>query len=226
MKRVIVALDYADLADALSMATRLRDEVAAFKVGLQLIHAEGPTAISAVADLGPPVFADVKLHDIPNTVYGAAKGIASAGARWLTVHAAGGADMVRRAVEGAGESGRTGVLAVSVLTSFSVDDLHGTGVAADSISSQVGLLAELASRSGAEGLVSSAHEAKVAGRFGLTSFVPGIRPEGVGQDDQKRVMSPAAAIDSGADYLVVGRAITRSQDPEEQLASINRSLDR
>ena len=220
---IIVALDFHELDDAVAMARRLNGVVGGFKVGLQLLMGHGPRAIEEVASLGSPVFADAKLHDIPNTVLGAAENIHSAGARWVTVHASGGREMMEAA--NAGMEGH-GVLAVTVLTSIESAALADLGVDRAS-SEQVLVLAGIAAQSSVEGLVCSPHEAKKAkGEHpDLTVFTPGVRPAGANADDQARVATPAAAFTAGADYLVIGRPITRSADPVAKAAEIALELN-
>ena len=223
MNRIVVALDYPDVDEARAMAERLLDDVAGFKVGLELVSGSGPGAITNVAALGKPVFADLKLHDIPNTVRGAATRIAAAGARWVTVHAAGGREMMEAAVTG---MGGTGVLAVTVLTSFADHDLESIGVRSG-LENQVIGLAELAVEAGVEGLVCAPGDVAAIRAKGIAStvFTPGIRLEGsTGKDDQKRVGTPVSAVASGADYLVIGRPITKAPDPVSALREITASL--
>lgn len=222
MSRVIVALDFPTIEEARAMAERVKDEVAGFKVGLELITGVGPQAISLIAGLGKPVFADVKLHDIPNTVSGAARRVSSAGARWVTVHASGGREMMEAAVDGMGGNG---VLAVTVLTSFDEADLRSTGIESE-LEDQVVTLARLAETAGVEGLVCAPGDVpgvRVAD-VGLTVFTPGIRMDLESSQDQKRVGTPSTAVLAGADYLVVGRPITRASDPAEAAREINQSL--
>jgi orotidine-5'-phosphate decarboxylase len=223
VNRIVVALDYPDADEARAMAERLLDDVAGFKVGLELVSGSGPGAITTVAALGKPVFADLKLHDIPNTVRGAAKRIAAAGARWVTVHAAGGREMMEAAVAG---MGGTGVLAVTVLTSFAEHDLESIGVRSG-IENQVIGLAELAVEAEVEGLVCAPGDVAAIRAKGIAStvFTPGIRLEGsTGDDDQKRVGTPVSAVTAGADYLVIGRPITKAPDPVSALREITASL--
>ncbi|HEU4318813.1 MAG TPA: orotidine-5'-phosphate decarboxylase [Acidimicrobiia bacterium] len=222
MSGIIVALDFPTIEEARSMAELVGSDVAGFKVGLELITGVGPQAISLIAALDKPVFADVKLHDIPNTVGGAARRIAAAGARWVTVHAAGGREMMEAAVEG---MGGTGVLAVSVLTSFDEGDLDSIGIESR-LDDQVVRLARLGESAGAEGLVCAPGDVLAVREAGvdLTIFTPGIRVDLESTHDQKRVGTPAMAHEAGADYLVVGRPITRSGDPVMAAREINRSL--
>ena len=186
----------------------------------------GPALIADLRELGRPIFVDAKLHDIPNTVAAAAKQLGSAGARWVTVHASGGASMMEAAaaglVDGAGTE-EAGILAVTVLTSL--DDLADLGVE-DSISGQVERLARLASAAGVEGVVCSAREIQVCAVAApdLIRVVPGIRPGGVDHHDQARVATPERAIELGADFLVVGRAITQSSDPAAAAATIAQTI--
>lgn len=219
---IIVALDMSDLDEATRLAKDLQDDVGGFKVGLELLTAAGPVAISTIAELGAPVFADVKLHDIPNTVGRAAARIASAGARWLTVHGAGGVEMIEAANAGMGGKG---VLVVTVLTSLSDDDLESVGVSGD-VSSQVRRLSELAERTGAEGVVCSPQEVFSVREVSddLMIFTPGVRPPDVGAHDQKRVATPQAAITAGANKLVIGRPITAADDPVSAAREIAASL--
>jgi len=221
MKRLIVALDFQTLDEAVSMARPLVDEVAGFKVGLELFSGAGPQAITRVAALGPPVFADMKLHDIPNTVAGAARAIASAGARWVTVHASGGREMLEAAVSGMGDPG---VLAVTVLTSMIDPDLEQVGISSG-LETQVVALAALAEGAGVEGLVCAPGEVAAVRSKGIyiPVFTPAIRMTPT-NDDQKRTGTPVEAVSAGADYLVVGRPVTRAPDPVAAAREITESI--
>ena len=225
MNPILVALDVADAASARELAMSVRPHVGGFKVGLELIMAEGPVIVSEVARLGLPVFADVKLHDIPNTVFGAARQVGRHGARWITAHSSGGQDMIEAAVEGFAEGGGGGVLAVTVLTSMDREDLLAIGVGAD-VGDETLILANLAARSGAEGVVCSPLElgALIRSQPDLLKVTPGIRPPGTTSDDQKRTADAAGALAAGADLLVVGRAITSKPDPGLAAAELARSL--
>jgi orotidine-5'-phosphate decarboxylase len=208
---VLVALDYPRLEDALPPAVRLAPHVGGFKVGLELLFGAGAGAVERVAELGLPVFADAKLHDIPNTVAGSTRQLAARGARWVTVHAGGGRAMIEAAVEGAGEA--TGILVVTVLTSLDAEDLVPLGVSR-SLGDQVAAMAALAAECGAEGVVcpsTQIHRARETP--GLIVVTPGLRPARSDAHDQKQVTTPSEALASGADYLVIGRAITRADDP-------------
>ena len=207
---LIVALDISDLDSAEAMAERLHGEAGVLKVGLELFAARGPEAVTRLRAFGP-VFLDVKLHDIPNTVEGAARNCARLGIAMMTVHALGGEAMVRAAVRGAirgaDEAGHPipTVLAVTVLSS-----LAGEGLASPSS------LAFEAVAAGASGVVVSGEDvAQVREVLGTNAclVVPGIRPAGSNGHDQVRILTPEEAVERGADYLVVGRPITESSDP-------------
>ena len=231
--RVLVALDVGSAEDAVRMARSLVGRVGGFKVGLELMMGPGPAVVSAVAELGSPVFADAKLHDIPNTVGRAAASLSRAGARWITAHAGGGADMVRAAVDGAGANGEARVLGVTVLTSLDEAMLAATGVAG-SVGRQVARLTRLVADCGVEGVVCAVRElgdvAQVAPD--LIRVTPGIRPSGTESHDQKRTATPAEAVRRGATYLVIGRSITSATDPPaaadaivEEIASVGDPSD-
>jgi len=208
---VIVALDVATLEEASVLARSLAGEVGGFKVGMELLMGEGPRAISTIADIGLPVFADAKLHDIPNTVGKAAAKIRSAGARWVTVHGAGGPEMLESAVEGM--AGR-GVLAVTMLTSLDSSDLPQIGIPATP-AGYVATIAGLAAAASCEGVICSPAEIGTVREAepSLQIFTPGVRPGATDADDQKRIASPQQAIADGADYLVIGRPITAAPNP-------------
>jgi len=214
--RLIVALDYPGAAPALALADRLRGTDCWFKVGLELYLAEGNAIIHELRHRGYPVFLDLKLHDIPNTVAGAVRSVAAVGVNMLTVHAAGGPAMLAAAAEAAASSTPhpPQLLAVTVLTSMDQEQLAAVGIDR-SPAHQVMRLAEVAAAAGIPGFVSSAEEVSaLRHRFsGATLVVPGIRPAGSEIADQKRIATPSAAIAAGADFLVVGRPITQAPDP-------------
>jgi orotidine-5'-phosphate decarboxylase len=220
---IYVALDTPGLEAARALARAVRDHVGGLKLGLEFFMAQGPAGVRAMADIGLPIFLDVKLHDIPNTVAGAMRALAPLELAIVNVHAAGGTAMMA-AARGA-MAPATKVIAVTVLTSLDAGDLAdiGVGGAADA---QVARLAALARGAGLDGIVCSAHE--VAARraaWGDGLFVvPGIRPAGSDAGDQKRVMTPRQALDAGASVLVVGRPITAAADPVEAAAAIAASL--
>jgi orotidine-5'-phosphate decarboxylase len=221
--RIVVALDVETLNEAESLARDLAGEVGWFKVGLELFSAHGPAAVAVIREHGP-IFLDVKLHDIPTTVERAARRIAQLGVGLLTVHAVGGTTMVRAAVEGLGDGGR--VLAVTVLTSMSDGDLAACNVPEAAI--QVPAMARLATSAGAPGLVCAPRDLEaVRDAIGpdVLLVTPGIRPAGAGDDDHARAATPASAVRDGADLLVVGRPITRAEDPVAAARAIAAELE-
>lgn len=219
--RIIVALDLPDADSALAMAERLRGRARWVKVGMTLYYAEGPAIVGSLREMGFDVFVDLKLHDIPHQVRGAARALGALGAGMLTVHASGGADMMEAAVEGAREGAAAAgaaspaVIAVTVLTSMDADTLASVGVA-DSPADQVVGLAALARTAGVDGVVCSPKEAAaMRALLGERALVvtPGVRPSWAESGDQARVESPGAAIAAGASHLVIGRPITGADDP-------------
>jgi orotidine-5'-phosphate decarboxylase len=221
-ERLVVALDVPTLGAAEALAEQLVGAVGWFKVGLELFAAHGPAAVEAIRRHGP-VFLDVKLHDIPTTVERAAARIAELGVGLVTVHAGGGSKMVAAAVSGLDGHGE--VLAVTVLTSTSDDELAALGM--DPAATQVPRLARLATSAGAPGLVCAPRDlTAVREAVGPTVrlVTPGIRPSDAGSDDHARSATPAAALAAGADLLVVGRPITRAPDPVAAAEALAASL--
>ena len=225
---IMVAIDSTDAAAALELAATTADHVGAFKIGLGLLHGPGPGLIGDLAELGRPVFADAKLHDIPTQVERAARALGRAGARWVTIHASGGAAMIKAAVAGLaeGSDGFAGVLGVSVLTSLDRESLAGVGIAAepaDLVAAMAGLMAS----ADVEGVVCSPMEIGVVRRAApdLAIVTPGIRPSGSPVGDQRRVATPSAALAAGATWLVIGRPITAAADPASAAAAIADELN-
>jgi orotidine-5'-phosphate decarboxylase len=220
--RLIVALDTADLAQASRWADAVGSNCGLFKLGLEFFLAHGAAGSRAIR--GRPIFLDLKLHDIPNTVAGAVRAVLPLGPRMLTLHASGGAAMIaaaRQAAEAAGAA-RPLLLAVTVLTSLDAAAVASIGVSG-SPQEQVVRLARLAVAAGADGLVCSPLEvAAVRAAVGPEPklVVPGIRPAGAAVGDQARVMTPAEAVAAGADWIVVGRPITAAGDPGAAAAAI------
>jgi len=227
--RLITALDLPSLEAARAMAGRLGGASQVLKLGLELFTAEGPAALAALRATAP-VFLDLKLHDIPNTVAGAVRSLAPQGAAMLTLHAGGGPAMIaaaREAAEGAG-SARPILLAVTVLTSMDAEALHSVGVAGGP-TQQVLRLARMAMAAGADGLVCSPREvAPLRDALGEAPLlvVPGIRPAGAPQGDQARTATPEEAVAAGADWIVVGRPITGAEDPAAAARAIIAALPR
>lgn len=210
-ERIVVALDVPTLEEARDLAAALAGEVGWIKVGLELFAAHGPDAVRAVAGHAP-VFLDLKLHDIPTTVERAAARVADLGVGLLTVHASGGPAMIEGAVRGLGDDGE--VLAVTVLTSMREEDLAAVGQ--PGAAEQVPSLARVAVAAGAPGLVCAPPDLRaVRDAVGqdVRLVTPGVRPAGASADDQARVATPAGAVADGADLLVIGRPITRADDP-------------
>jgi orotidine-5'-phosphate decarboxylase len=218
--RVIFALDYPTLEHARQGALAVREAIGMVKVGLELFVEAGPRALALGADVGLPVFLDLKLHDIPETVDRAVARASALGARMLTVHAGGGPAMLARAAERARKEGAgLEVLAVTVLTSLDAADLESLGVGGG-VGGHVDRLARMAWDSGVHGFVCSPHEAAaLRDRLGAgaTLVTPGIRPSGpssdAGRDDQKRTMTAGDAVRAGATWVVVGRPIRDAADP-------------
>ncbi|OYV33685.1 MAG: orotidine 5'-phosphate decarboxylase [Acidocella sp. 20-61-6] len=225
MNRLIAAIDTPDAALARSLVAAVAPHCGLIKLGLEVFSAHGPAALGVAA--GHPVFLDLKLHDIPNTVAGAVRALGPLEAAMLTVHAGGGAAMVASAVEAAAQAQKPPkILAVTVLTSLDAAALAETGVAGGP-AQQVLRLARIALAAGADGLVCSAHEiSRLRDAFGEKPVlvVPGIRPAGAALGDQARVMTPEQAVAAGADYIVVGRPITSAADPGAAAAAIAASI--
>ncbi len=220
-KRLLCAIDTVELDTAVSLAQSLSDVVGGAKLGLEFFTAHGPDGVIAVAKCGLPVFLDLKYHDIPNTVAGAVRGSVGLNPFMMTVHIAGGPAMLRAAMAASfrladrNTGRRPLVVGITVLTSFDDDDLDAVGMKGP-VPDQVRRLAEIAQTSGLDGVVASAHDIDGLRRQcgdDFTLVVPGIRPAWSSADDQKRIITPAEAVRRGADYLVVGRPITRSDDP-------------
>ena len=213
----IVALDVADVSAALDIVDALGESCRFYKVGSELFTACGPRVLRELRARDADVFLDLKLHDIPNTVAGGLRGAAALGARIVTVHAAGGEAMIRAAAQAAGDAGSCAIFAVTLLTSLDASEvarIWGRGEPLDVVS-EVVRLAAIAQSGGAAGVVCSGREARaVKARFGsaLAVLIPGIRLAGGATHDQSRTASPAEAVAAGADYVVVGRAVTAAPD--------------
>ncbi len=220
---IIVALDYPDPVSALAMARRLSPELCRVKVGKELFTAAGPALLEQLNSLGFEVFLDLKFHDIPNTVAGAVRAAANLGVWMVNVHASGGERMMAAARASlTGLSSPPLLIAVTVLTSMEAADLAQVGVAIEP-GRQVAQLARLSQEAGMDGVVCSARECEMLRTQLGNDFVlvtPGIRPADASGDDQRRVVTPAQAVASGSDYLVIGRPITRSEEPGAALAAI------
>lgn len=225
--KIIVALDYPSAQPALDMVARLDPKLCRVKVGKELFSAAGPALVETLVARGFGVFLDLKYHDIPNTVASACKAAARLGVWMIDVHASGGRAMMQAAREAiAGASVRPKLIAITVLTSLGPEDLADIGMQGKP-HEVVLRLARLAAAAGMDGVVCSAQEAQLlraACSAGFNLVTPGIRLAEATQDDQKRVMSPRAAIDAGATYLVIGRPITQAADPVATLQRIQREI--
>jgi orotidine-5'-phosphate decarboxylase len=224
---VFVALDTPDVGAAVRLAGLVRPHVGGFKVGLEFITANGPDGVRRIVELGLPVFADTKFHDIPNTVAGASRAIASLGVAIFNVHASGGSAMLRAAADAAREMDPAiKIIGVTVLTSLDDAVLREVGQHSPA-GEQVARLAALTKTSGLDGVVCAAHEIDIVRQSGGRDFlivVPGLRPAGSALGDQRRVMTPSRAHQAGADILVVGRPISAAADPAGAAADIANSL--
>lgn len=220
---IYVAIDTPDMERARSIATAVKRHAGGLKLGLEFFCHNGRHGVLELAELGLPIFLDLKLHDIPNTVAKSIQALAPITPAVLTVHAAGGRAMLEDAKAAAPVG--TKVVAVTVLTSLDGNDLASIGVKNDS-HSQVEQLAALAREAGLDGIVCSGNEVSAARRKWKDGFfvVPGIRPANAHVGDQKRVMTPRAAIDAGASILVIGRPVTEAEDPAFALREIAGTL--
>jgi orotidine-5'-phosphate decarboxylase len=223
MKPIFVAIDTPDPARARQIATAVRDHAGGIKLGLEFFSARGPDGVRRIAELGLPIFLDLKFHDIPNTVAKAVEAIAPLEPAILTVHAAGGHEMMLAAKRAAPPA--TKVVAVTLLTSLDTNDLSDLGIQR-SPADQVARLAWIARDSGVDGIVCSGVEVAKAKAAWPNGFlvVPGIRPAGGAAADQKRIVTPAGALDSGASILVIGRPITDAPDPTRAIVDIAAGL--
>ncbi len=229
---LICAIDTTDIDKAQYLADSLQNHVGAIKLGLEFFTANGAMGVHALAHRHLPVFLDLKFHDIPNTVARAIAATAGINTFMMTVHTAGGRDMLRAAIDASAEvASLTGqerplIVGVTVLTSLDQDDLGMVGVR-DNLRDQVLRLADLAQDSGLDGVVCSPYEISALRKHCGEDFslvVPGIRPAGSNKDDQKRVMTPKEAIEKGADFLVIGRPITQAEDPATAAREILESV--
>ena len=220
---IYVAIDTTDLDRAKAIAARVRNHVGGLKLGLEFFCANGRAGMRDMAELGLPLFIDLKLHDIPNTVAKAVQALYPLAPAILTVHAAGGRAMMEDA-KAAAPSG-TKVVGVTVLTSLDEDDLAATGVEGDA-HAQVARLTRLAREAGLDGVVCSGSEVAATRKSWPDGFlvVPGVRPAEASAGDQKRIVTPRQALDKGASILVIGRPITQAEDPDKAARAIAATL--
>lgn len=220
--RLIVALDFPGARQALALVDSLSDTCRWFKVGMELYYATGNPLIHELRHRGFNIFLDLKLHDIPNTVAGAVRSATAAGASLLTLHASGGAAMMTAAAQAASAPNSPRLLAVTVLTSMDAAELAGIGIA-ETPAQQTLRLAKLAKSCGIDGMVCSPEEAaSLRSELGPEALlvIPGIRPAGSDLNDQKRIATPKVAIGAGASMLVIGRPITRADNPADAAKAI------
>jgi orotidine-5'-phosphate decarboxylase len=231
-RRILCALDTTDVDQASALVPALAPHVGGVKLGLEFFGACGPQGVARVTRAGTPVFLDLKLHDIPNTVAKAIRALVPLKPFMMTVHTSGGPEMLKAAAKAAqGAAAEHGVprpliVGVTILTSLNEDDLAAIGISGK-VGPQVERLANLAEACGLDGVVCSPHEIATLRRScgaNFTLVVPGIRPAGADVGDQKRVMTPPEAVALGADYLVIGRPITEAADPASAAATIEASL--
>jgi len=220
---IYVAIDTPDLEQARQLAEQVRNHVGGIKLGLEFFCANGHHGVHEIAKIGLPLFLDLKLHDIPNTVAKAVQALHVLEPAILTVHAAGGRAMLEDAKAAAGRN--TKVVAVTVLTSLDAVDLSEIGVAGGA-AAQVERLADLAQDAGLDGIVCSGEEVASARRYWPDGFlvVPGVRPAGGRMGDQKRAVTPRAAVDAGASIIVIGRPISQAMDPDLAAREIEATL--
>lgn len=221
---VFCALDTPEVSGAVALASQIKNNIGGFKVGLEFFLANGAAGYRQIAELGMPMFLDVKLHDIPNTVKGAVQSLLPLRPRYITIHTGGGPAMMRAAADAAAQGGtnRPKLLGVTVLTSLDSKDLESVGQCPN-VGEQVSRLAILAKNSGLDGIVCAPTEIATLRQLCGPDFilmVPGIRPAWSASNDQKRVMTPKEAVAAGATHLVIGRPITGAQDPAEAAAKI------
>lgn len=227
--QLVVALDVPTLEEARRLVALLLPAVRRFKIGLELFTAAGPESVNAVLKAGGSVLLDLKLHDIPNTVSGAVRSAARLGVEMVTLHLAGGAAMVRAAVDAARAEGGTplllGVIRLTSEPAIADPEAASPGAAWSRVVADTALAAATL---GLDGVVVSAHEVpwvREACPPGFLTLTPGIRPEGAGADDQARVATPAEAARAGSDLIVVGRPITRAEDPLRAALDILREME-
>ena len=225
--QLALALDVSSSKEALKLVDATIDHVGVFKIGMQLFYAEGPDLVRQIKAQGRRVFLDLKLHDIPNTVARAVEAASDLGVDLLTLHASGGQRMMAAAAEA--RSSHLKLLGVTVLTSMTTDEMASAwGREISSVRDEVLRLANLGKEAGLDGIVSSALEASwIRQKIGPSFLIvtPGIRPAGSDSDDQNRVATPREAVQSGADFLVIGRPITQADDPSAAFAAVLKEIE-
>ncbi len=222
MDKVIIALDYSSKEEVYDFLSKFKEEKLFLKVGMELYYKEGNSLIKELKDKGHKIFLDLKLYDIPNTVNKAIKNLVKLDVDFITVHTLGGYEMLKAASE-ATQGSNTKLLGVTILTSFSQSQIKEDLNISFSLEDQVIHLANLAKKANIDGIVCSANEVSKVDKA-LISVTPGIRMLGDDADDQKRIMTPKKAIQSGSDYLVIGRSITKKEEPHKAYKQIIDSI--
>lgn len=220
MPKVIIALDFPEKNDVVEFLSKF-DEELFVKVGMELYYQEGPEIVKYIKSSGHKIFLDLKLHDIPNTVESAMRGLAKLGVDMTNVHAAGGVEMMQAAKRGLGEG--VELIAVTQLTSTSEEQMHEDQLIPVSLNESVVHYAKCAHKAGLDGVVCSPLESKIIKEATGSDFLcvtPGVRPKSSEVGDQKRVMTPAQAFENGSSYIVVGRPITRAENPVQAYREI------
>jgi orotidine-5'-phosphate decarboxylase len=223
--QVILALDFNDMASTVEMINLTKEHIGIYKLGLEFYLAHGKSGVKEIQSrfYGIEIFLDLKLHDIPNTVAGACRSVADLNPKFLTVHASGGSQMISGA---SSTLPNVEITAVTILTSLDQEQMSAMGLS-ENIENLTLSLAKNAVNSGARAIVSSPQEVSLLRKHlgeKITLITPGVRPSGAERDDQERVMTPREAIEAGADFVVIGRPITKASDPKQAAEAITASL--
>jgi orotidine-5'-phosphate decarboxylase len=223
--QVILALDFSDMASTVEMINLTKEHIGIYKLGLEFYLAHGKSGVKEIRSrfTDIEIFLDLKLHDIPNTVAGACRSVADINPKFLTVHASGGSKMISAA---SSTLPKVEITAVTILTSLDQEQMIAMGLS-ENIESLTLSLAKNAVNSGARAIVSSPQEVLLLRKHlgeKVTLITPGVRPSGAERDDQERIMTPRQAIDAGADFVVIGRPITKASDPKQAADAITASL--
>ncbi len=223
--KVILALDFSDMASTVEMINLTKEHIGIYKLGLEFYLAHGKSGVKEIQSrfTDIEVFLDLKLHDIPNTVAGACRSVADINPKFLTVHASGGSKMISAA---SSALPKVEITAVTILTSIDQEQMLAMGLS-ENIENLTLSLAKNAVNSGARAIVSSPQEVSLLRKHlgeKVTLITPGVRPSGAERDDQERIMTPRQAIDAGADFVVIGRPITKASDPKQAAEAITASL--
>lgn len=223
--QVILALDFSDMASTVEMINLTKEHIGIYKLGLEFYLAHGKSGVKEIQSrfTDVEIFLDLKLHDIPNTVAGACRSVADINPKFLTVHASGGSKMISAA---SSALPKVEITAVTILTSLDQEQMLAMGLS-ENIENLTLSLAKNAVNSGARAIVSSPQEVSLLRKHlgeRVTLITPGVRPSGAERDDQERIMTPRQAIDAGADFVVIGRPITKASDPKQAAEAITASL--